>query len=278
MDTPLLLACKSGQKVIIDLLLSMEVNADCADREGNTPLHFAAQNGLTNEMELLLNRGVNLDCVGSNGNTPLHLAVQYGRTNAIELLLNRGVNLDRVNSRGNTPLHIVARKFEEFNAIHHAELLVSKGANKSLRNRAGDTAYSIIPRKTLQPEWNRTLDYWSEPTNEQRQEMKEWDELRWKRRDMRKILRHPLHSACRSGDAHTLRILLEKGENVNYVDESSMNTLLHIACKRGYNTEATDIVKLLLDSGVGRSLKNEHGQTAFDIAKEKGYKEITKLF
>ena len=50
-------------------------------------------------------------------------------------------------------------------------------------------------------------------------------------------------------------------------------TALHGAAKSGHEK----VVKLLLDKGANVNMKNRDGQTALDVAQEKGHKEIVKI-
>ncbi|XP_039256583.1 BRCA1-associated RING domain protein 1-like isoform X2 [Styela clava] len=79
----------------------------------------------------------------------------------------------------------------------------------------------------------------------------------------------PLHEACNHGHIDAVRQLLESGVLVNtpgYEDETAlMDAVLnrHLA-----------IVELLLQYGADTSLRNSHGQTAFDLAIDRNIKDL----
>ncbi len=70
--TPLLLASKSGQWIVVKLLI--EANADInvgTKKDGNTPLHLAAMAGNAEIIELLLKKGADVAGANSEGKRPL---------------------------------------------------------------------------------------------------------------------------------------------------------------------------------------------------------------
>ena len=78
--------------------------------------------------------------------------------------------------------------------------------------------------------------------------------------------------AAASGDAHSVRNLLNRGANVNTTDEDSLTPLI-TASMLGH----TDVVKLLLkaNADVNKSVKDD--STPLFIASRLGYSEIVKL-
>jgi hypothetical protein len=69
------------------------------------------------------------------------------------------------------------------------------------------------------------------------------------------------YQACRRGDAEQVQQLLPSMtlDEINKI-ESNGSTALHVACYYGHS----DIVKLLLDAGASRSIRNKHNMTPFD--------------
>ncbi len=73
----------------------------------------------------------------------------------------------------------------------------------------------------------------------------------------------------------TAKYLLGYYVNCTYVNckDVTGNTPLHIAAQNGH----ADFVRLLLESGADKTIKNNFGKTALDIAKEKSYQAIIDL-
>jgi ankyrin repeat protein len=70
-----------------------------------------------------------------------------------------------------------------------------------------------------------------------------------------------------------LKMLFEKGADVNTTIDNVNNTFLHIASLRG----KLEMVKMLLDAGADVNAKNDDGETAIDLAKSQWQTEVIKL-
>jgi ankyrin repeat protein len=81
-----------------------------------------------------------------------------------------------------------------------------------------------------------------------------------------------LHVAAKSGHLSMLKMLLEKGANVNIQDESG-NTALHYSAANGKK----DAVKFLLEKSADPLVVNVKEQKAIDYSNIKGFNEITEL-
>jgi len=81
-----------------------------------------------------------------------------------------------------------------------------------------------------------------------------------------------LHVAAKSGHVSMVKMLLDKGANINIQDESG-NTALHYAAANGKK----DMVKLLLEKDADASVVNAKEQKAIDYSNIKGFNEITEL-
>lgn len=83
--------------------------------------------------------------------------------------------------------------------------------------------------------------------------------------------RAAIHNAAESGHGGMLRVMIEKGVDVNLTTdepgEAGMSPL-HLACINGH----ADVVKLLMDAGADDTIKTLKGETPAHLAlKEKGY-------
>lgn len=85
----------------------------------------------------------------------------------------------------------------------------------------------------------------------------------------------PFLGAVISGDITLVQTALQKyPEHLNTAYANNGNTPLHVAALNGY----TDIVRLLLaQPGIDTTRSNNAGQTALDLAREKGFEEIALL-
>lgn len=101
--TPLYLACKLGDPVIVAILLKSGANVDGKCQKRQRPIHVASEEGHLACVELLLKYDANLHLMDSNNNTALNVAVQH--PDILKALLLNGAEIDTQNCAGKTPLH-----------------------------------------------------------------------------------------------------------------------------------------------------------------------------
>ena len=77
----------------------------------------------------------------------------------------------------------------------------------------------------------------------------------------------PLHFACREGNLSIVELLLENGADIDAIIERLNCTALDIAVLN----KKTSITKLLLKNGCKTNVRNHKGQTALELALNKGY-------
>ncbi|WP_300702575.1 ankyrin repeat domain-containing protein [uncultured Campylobacter sp.] len=85
--------------------------------------------------------------------------------------------------------------------------------------------------------------------------------------------------ACEKGHFETAKFLLENTDiNVNHVNNLSWTALLEVLILGDGSKKYVDITRLLLEHKADKNIKDNQGKTAIDYAKERGFKEIEKLF
>jgi len=82
----------------------------------------------------------------------------------------------------------------------------------------------------------------------------------------------PLHWACYTGNLDVVKLLTEKGGNINLQDSYRGNTPLHDAA--GAPEVNLKLVKYLISLGADVEIKNKHGKTPFEAAKNIRVKQI----
>jgi ankyrin repeat protein len=81
-----------------------------------------------------------------------------------------------------------------------------------------------------------------------------------------------LFDAIELGDLESAKIYWSEDIEIDY-QEKGGNSMLMLAVSYGFK----DVVEFLLSKQPNLNLKNDQGQTAADIAKEKGYDQILNL-
>ncbi|KAL4862317.1 ankyrin repeat-containing domain protein [Aspergillus spectabilis] len=138
-DTPLLLACLTGEESAIPILIHAGANVNAAHNNGSTPLHITAQQGKAAIMEILIRGGALVDVQNNAGRTPLHelaIAGAEGSEEAAELLLDSGAFVDMMDYWGNTPLHLSALG----KRVGVVEILLRYEASVNTKNSHAETA------------------------------------------------------------------------------------------------------------------------------------------
>ena len=82
----------------------------------------------------------------------------------------------------------------------------------------------------------------------------------------------PIHSALSNGQNNIAKMLIEAGAEVNALQSSRISPL-HLAAQQGN----IDMIIVLLEHGANIAIRNDFGQTASDMAAEKGFPEIAEI-
>ncbi|CAM9740211.1 unnamed protein product, partial [Phaeothamnion confervicola] len=134
-------------RLILEAAAPSRANAIVANHEdsnGESPLHVASRRGNDVVVELLLHHGARLEPRDRLGGTCMHGAARAGHRGALALLLDAGGDalLEAADRHGNRPLHLAA-----WNGwLECTRLLLETAAEPGARNAAGDTPYALACR------------------------------------------------------------------------------------------------------------------------------------
>ena len=151
------LAGKPNQTEIIKYFLAKGVDANKADKEGNTPLMIAASARDTAVLEELLPKVKNLNAQNLKGESALTFAVKSGTPEAVEILLSKGADINVKDKEGNNLGFYLVQAYRPQNGREAApakdpfeakiKLLQDKGLNLSAPQADGSTLYHIAMSK-----------------------------------------------------------------------------------------------------------------------------------
>jgi hypothetical protein len=145
-NSPLLLACTSGNFEMAEMLVVAGAGVSAANYQGDTPLLAAVGAGKLQLAEMLVRKDADVNQKDSQGNSPLLLACTSGTFEIAEMLVVAGAGVSAANERGDTPL------MAAFDAgkLELAEMLVTKGANVEAfrKDGAGLLSLAIVSQQT----------------------------------------------------------------------------------------------------------------------------------
>ncbi|XP_022171073.1 uncharacterized protein LOC111034255 [Myzus persicae] len=273
--TPLHFAAKHDRFLVVEELLKCYVDVNAVTMQCNTPLHYAACNGNEKMVEILLKHGADPNIPNKDNDLPIHLACLRGAIDAVKLLCLNKSNMDWRNKNNMSPLHnAVLSSNEELikfllnkykfsfdtdlfsvalrsGNIHIIQLIIDKTNETMLKDEvfwfkiigfSGSLEVIKLFVKRVQPPLSVISSLVGYATHLGHcdiarfllEYVRTWDDL------LDGEGNSALYYAIYKNDIELVRLLIEKGSNVNHINDAGI-TLLQCASING-NTE---IVKLL---------------------------------
>lgn len=208
------LVAENGQESTLEALLSMGIDIEAKDHHGTTALILTAINGQEGIVRLLLCKGADANVENDQqmrGGTPLSYAAEGGHAGVVRLLLDAGAKVETEHQRktGSTPLNMAAWRFKEGKVEQKYETTIQLLIEHGANTEIAG-AYCLMEGDTL-------LIMVASP-------------------------------AYRPKSLSTLRLLLERGANVEAKDSKGETALSH-AIRKGSIAAA----RLLLERGADLS-------------------------
>lgn len=141
-DTPLNKVIMTGRQDIAELLIAGGAAIELQNRNGDTPLHLASAKGNRNVVKILIDREVDINIRNKKGYAPLHAAAVRGHLKVAEMLIDNGADIQIKNYEGSTPLHLAAG----WANADVVKFLISRGADVNAKNDRGQTPLDIAIR------------------------------------------------------------------------------------------------------------------------------------
>lgn len=142
---------KPKQTAIINYFLDLGVDANKADKEGNTALMSAATAKDTEALELLLPKIKDINYQNAKGESALTMAIQSGSVESAAILLKKGSNVAVVDKNGNNLGFYLIQSYRPQGRGENAndpftakmKLLQDNGLNLATAQKDGNTLYHI---------------------------------------------------------------------------------------------------------------------------------------
>ncbi|CAI6094263.1 unnamed protein product [Clonostachys chloroleuca] len=263
--SPLYGATKAGSLPLVKLLIAHGADANKAGPDdfssAKYPLQIAAHEGLTEIVRILLSAGADVNKMNKYRATALDEAISHSEEamTICKMLLDAGAD---INAKFGSTFHdSIFSKAVSYRRFDLARMLIDNGAELSPRGVSGAViAYKKAPWvfeafMERDVDVNVAAEYSGTP------------------------LSTPLHVAVMKrdcGDEYVVRKLLERGANVNAIDESHYTTPLVLAARDG----SANIVRLLIEFGA--DIQRTINYSAFEMAiahacKDDGSLEVAEI-
>lgn len=231
--------------------LTMGADVNFIDEEGVGAGEYAIWNIEKDNgsmLNYLIDSGLKVDYRSPDGRGLLHIAAAYNGSVVFKKLIDKGIGINDLTENGESAVFIAA-EFKDFEGV---KALVALGANVQLQNQEGET---ILISYDLEKEelWNDLMSfklsteqlnnllikatYNLETLDKVKELIDKGADVNAKNEDAIPVL----HLASKLDDPAILIFLIEKGANVNILDDQGYNAL--------WETKTLENMSILLDKG-----------------------------
>jgi len=209
-----------------------------------TPLFLASVCRRPDMVKLLLELGANPLATNKWGETSFHRAVALGNKKVAEILLAKGSKYDIKDAFGRTPLYVAAKEAQEEMALWLLEL----GADPNIMSKNSSESILFNAANRGEPKLIRALID---------------SGARIEGKGPRG--KTPLHMLVFHGDLENIKLLINKGADVNATDSIGQTPIMFgIHLGKG---DQVDVIDLLISKGADIKKKDVFGRSSLDMVK-----------
>ncbi|MBU1054781.1 MAG: ankyrin repeat domain-containing protein [Proteobacteria bacterium] len=246
-NTLLHLAAENGNIEAVALLLKHKVNLEETNHEGLTPLLSALASGQTEAASFLLSKGATHTAI-ANGNSSLHYAANSGNKECVALLLPGDLPVNIQNFAKETPLHNAgSREVAKYLLTQSADLNASTNDGITPLHKAACNGRQDVIDLLV----DRGANINAMATSNGIEEIT------------------PLYMAIANSQAAAAIRLIEREANWKTDRKDGMHLFILATSK-----DLQDIVKLMLAKGQNVNYRNKEGQSAIHYAASKAMLEF----
>lgn len=273
-QTALAHAASSGKPELVRILLDAGALIDAEDEHGRTPLMLAAEECKPETVSLLLQRGANVHARTRRGGTALMAAAHGGSKRVVQILLDAGADVNARSEDGSTPL-LAAAVLGIMDVVEHLRTAGAEtGFLEALALGEDDGISSLMPEPGSQrTDWGRSVLAWAARAG--RADIIRLLHRCGTTADTTDVGgKSPLFRAVMSGDLDTVQALLGGGASPN-PPRSEMVSMSPLDWAITMGTP--DMVRLLVERGANVNEMDPHGHTPLHRAAMKGNFEAARI-
>ena len=226
-------AAISGREYVLGMGLSRGINVSRVDVYGRLPLHYACMHGHVGMVRILLERDLEtINSLDHDNFTPLIHGIVRHQLECVQQLLAFGARIDPESDADHVPLNLAC----QYGSVAIAQVLLEKHA-KILPDAEGLYPQHLVARTGRMPETLLLLEHYGADLN-QRDKLYQWT---------------PLFHAASEGYVNCMQVLLERGVDVNILDEKELSAMYYATWEG-----KSECMKLLSSIGSGFGLIRPH--------------------
>lgn len=189
--------------------------------------------------------------------TLIQAVMNNDHTQAQAIVQTDNYNINEVNAKGETPLLIAVHE----NFIEIAKLLIDANADINQQDSISDSPYLYAGAQGK----TEILAYMLEKQVPDQQKVNRFGG-------------NALIPAAEKGHLDNVNLLLKDGRSdINHQNNFGYTALIEAVALRDGSEIYQQIVKVLLDAGANKHLKDNTGRTASDYAEQLGYTKMTEI-
>uniref|UniRef100_A0A8C7R9B4 Ankyrin 2a, neuronal n=1 Tax=Oncorhynchus mykiss TaxID=8022 RepID=A0A8C7R9B4_ONCMY len=266
-NTSFLRAARAGNIDKVLEYLKGGVNISTCNQNGLNALHLAAKEGHVELVQELLERGSAVDSSTKKGNTALHIASLAGQADVVKMLVKQGAEINSQSQNGFTPLYMAAQE----NHIDVVRYLLENGGNQSTATEVRtECVFMAVIR------FKSHLDINMLPTTTILNNL--FFHLFISILNVSSIVFYvfqngitPLHVASKRGNTNMVRLLLDRGSQIDAKTRDGL-TPLHCAARSGHDPA----VELLLERGAPLLARTKNGLSPLHMSSQGDHVECVK--
>lgn len=288
--TPLHLAAEQGQVETLQVLLNAGANVEARDRDGRTPLLAALARGRYEMVAPLLKAGSDINATSPQGRakdfTPLVQAVRLHNHDLISRLIEAGADVNAITHTGFSPLMVTLLENDALALVQllaHGARVNDKGGRKQnplqiclqrSERRLCDLlikAGAKLPGKAKDPQRALLDAVYSQRHHEALGYLQNGINPNFGDR----MHQRPLNAAVLSADAEMVKLLIQHGADVNWIDPFTGENLAFVFAKK--KLLSARVLEVLLKAGLKINVTDQSGHTPLYEAAANARRDILEI-